>query len=384
MRYVIVNGEKKPCRAKDPDHCRYHKGLTHYKTSAEAEQAITEGTRSNGNTLSKTKTGTSSTPYDKLRTADDDEIIWTSDENLYDYYDIVSSTRKQVGVDKTILRHNGENTFYDYTFDEDEVKKLIIGHKITKADDKSLTLDDGNVLTLIDTNGSSDGAWFEGAVKDIDLNDNIITDVKTHEVMGAEEINYDLNILTRSKKIAGINIKGNPGNGYYLSSIDMRISIPSPVIMVCGRKVTEVDNLDMDNKITASRNELSEYVYGIEEKDPSTGSAIEFNTYNTKHDTDDEICRNAEFLIEPDDEGRPVIKNVETILNTGERVKNQSMIDLVNKIKKSSDKTSLDEDARGNGVMDTLMKMRKAMNEDPSLPSRTQFNLIGTYSSKTK
>jgi hypothetical protein len=45
MAYVIIDGDRKVCRAKDPDHCRYHKKqdgspLKHYATRSEADAVI--------------------------------------------------------------------------------------------------------------------------------------------------------------------------------------------------------------------------------------------------------------------------------------------------------------------------------------------------------
>jgi hypothetical protein len=36
MKYVIVDGRVTPCRAADPNHCRYHVGATHYASKHDA------------------------------------------------------------------------------------------------------------------------------------------------------------------------------------------------------------------------------------------------------------------------------------------------------------------------------------------------------------
>ena len=55
--YVVDDGRVSPCRAADPEHCRYHVGMKHYTSRGEAdrvlEQQIRAGVMKRNNGLNK-------------------------------------------------------------------------------------------------------------------------------------------------------------------------------------------------------------------------------------------------------------------------------------------------------------------------------------------
>ena len=110
-------------------------------------------------------------------------------------------------------------TYYDA--DEGDFQKVLIGKRIIALTESTVTLDDGTVLQIEDGGGCC--AWFSGAFRALDLDDNAITRVE--HVDRAEENDGDehwsLNIYTANKQIAAVDIDGNPTSGYYGSSITL-------------------------------------------------------------------------------------------------------------------------------------------------------------------
>ena len=123
---------------------------------------------------------------------------------------------------------NYPDTIYD--MDQQDLKKLLIGCTVTKIDegDNALTLDDGRVLKFRDT--AECCAWFNGELRAGNLTDNAITAVKVTEHQDPEDVYgdeyYTIHILAANKKIADLDISGNPTSGYYCHSINLDIYPP--------------------------------------------------------------------------------------------------------------------------------------------------------------
>ena len=120
------------------------------------------------------------------------------------------------------------DTIYD--MDKQDLKKLLIGCTVTKIDegDNALTLDDGRVLKFRDT--AECCAWFNGELRAGNLTDNAITAVKVTDHQDPEDVygdeDYTIHILAANKKIADLDINGNPTSGYYCHSINLDIYTP--------------------------------------------------------------------------------------------------------------------------------------------------------------
>lgn len=108
-----------------------------------------------------------------------------------------------------------------YSADEGDFAKELIGKRIVALTESTVTLDDGTALQIEDGGGCC--AWFSGAFRALDLDDNAITRVE--HVDRVEENDRDdhwsLNIYTAHKQIAAVDIDGNPTSGYYGSSINL-------------------------------------------------------------------------------------------------------------------------------------------------------------------
>lgn len=110
-----------------------------------------------------------------------------------------------------------------FSADEGDFEKELVGKRIVALTESTVILDDGSVLQIED--GGDCCAWFSGAFRALDLDDNAITRVERVDRGKESEIDWDehwsLNIYTAHKQIAAVDIDGNPSSGYYGSSINL-------------------------------------------------------------------------------------------------------------------------------------------------------------------
>lgn len=118
------------------------------------------------------------------------------------------------------------DTVFDMT--ATDLKRELVGRSITSIDESenTLTLDDGRKLVFKDTWDCC--AWFNANLKAGNLTDNAITAIKVtdrpQEEYGDED--YTIHIFAANKKIADLDINGNPSSGYYCHSINLDIYTP--------------------------------------------------------------------------------------------------------------------------------------------------------------
>lgn len=109
-----------------------------------------------------------------------------------------------------------------------DLERELIGRAVTAIDERNnkLTLDDGRVLEFKDTFDCC--AWFNANLTAGNLTDNAITAIKVTDRQKEEygDEDYTIHILAANKKIADLDINGNPTSGYYCHSIDLEIHTP--------------------------------------------------------------------------------------------------------------------------------------------------------------
>ena len=114
-----------------------------------------------------------------------------------------------------------EKTIYDMT--GYDLEKALVGKSIVATSEDSISLSDGTVLHIEDTGDCC--AWFEGAVRSIDLSDNIVTGIREDDRDGDEwPVHYTLTVLSHAREIVAVDIDGDPTSGYYVHSVDLRIT----------------------------------------------------------------------------------------------------------------------------------------------------------------
>lgn len=107
-----------------------------------------------------------------------------------------------------------------YSADEFDFGQELVGKRIVELTADKLYLNDGTVLEI--QSGGDCCAWFEGAYRAIDLDDNVITRVDTEfpTTWDNNEL-FTINIYTAHKQIAAVDVIGDESNGYYGSSITL-------------------------------------------------------------------------------------------------------------------------------------------------------------------
>jgi hypothetical protein len=70
MSYVIINNMIRPCRAADPEHCRFHVGATHFNSRREAVTQLEADARNSSRmSLKKNEAPSGVLTSDKIRSA---------------------------------------------------------------------------------------------------------------------------------------------------------------------------------------------------------------------------------------------------------------------------------------------------------------------------
>ena len=115
---------------------------------------------------------------------------------------------------------------YDMT--AKDLERELIGKTVTAIDESEnkLTLNDGTTLEFRDTADCC--AWFNANLRAGNLTDNAITAIKVtdHQEEEYEDEDYTIHIFAANKKIADLDINGNPTSGYYCHSIQLNIHTP--------------------------------------------------------------------------------------------------------------------------------------------------------------
>lgn len=112
---------------------------------------------------------------------------------------------------------------------KDQIQALLLGHSIRVIDDHTVTLDNGTVLELPDTDGGC--ACNAGCYDLVTLQgiDNVITKVEFvddpagDDHPGKEEGVYQIFVYAQNTKVNLATWKGSDGNGYYGTGYHIRV-----------------------------------------------------------------------------------------------------------------------------------------------------------------
>lgn len=138
---------------------------------------------------------------------------------------------KSIGVLNMIDQLSGKGYMYiPNDGDEKNLKRLLIGHSITKINDSILELDNGIQLEFIGNEGCCCGA---GRYDITELNEcsNIITDVEfideeVNESDGwSSEHSYKIFVYFENEKIKLLQCDGDDGNGYYGTGYHINVKV---------------------------------------------------------------------------------------------------------------------------------------------------------------
>lgn len=115
--------------------------------------------------------------------------------------------------------------------DEDAIRNLLMGRKVTKVSEDSLILDDGRVLVIEGNEGCGgcSSGWYELT----ELNecpDNAIMNVEFEwdedDDKWEPNQSYRVFVLAADRRIKVWQVDGNDGNGYYGTGYWIKVSEP--------------------------------------------------------------------------------------------------------------------------------------------------------------
>lgn len=112
---------------------------------------------------------------------------------------------------------------------ENEIRELLVGRKVTKVADDRLELDDGTVLHLEgnDGCGGCSAGWY--ALTELNGVDNVITNVELeYQALGKYEEDgvYRIFVFADNQKVNLATFTGGDGSGYYGTGYTIKVTLP--------------------------------------------------------------------------------------------------------------------------------------------------------------
>lgn len=112
--------------------------------------------------------------------------------------------------------------------EEEKIKSLLLLHKVVKATETSLILENGIELEIVPNAGclGCGNGWY--SITELNVCDNIITNVELVcddlDNYGDEK-SYKIFVFAEDRKIKLVQIDGGDGNGYYGTGYDIIVKI---------------------------------------------------------------------------------------------------------------------------------------------------------------
>lgn len=127
------------------------------------------------------------------------------------------------------------NKDFDDAFEHtarDNIRDLLLGHKIRKIADDHLELDDGTIMRIVPNEGGCACPAGDYHLTDLNEVDNIITNVEFVERPGGYSMNdyngfYEIFVVAEDKKIKLARMEGSDGNGYYGTGYRILVRYPN-------------------------------------------------------------------------------------------------------------------------------------------------------------
>lgn len=112
--------------------------------------------------------------------------------------------------------------------DEEQIRQLLLFHKITAVKEDTLYLDNDTELQILPNEGCGgcSNGWYD--LTELNGCDNIITNVEfeceqTDDY--GECFSYKIYVFAENQKIKLVQVDGYDGNGYYGTGYDVRVRV---------------------------------------------------------------------------------------------------------------------------------------------------------------
>lgn len=104
-------------------------------------------------------------------------------------------------------------------YDEDKIKKMLIGRRVRVKDDETLELDNGIILKIVPNSGCAGCGSGDYSIKELNNVDNAITNVEFAVDENTEDevsdTSYKIFVFCEDTRIKLLQIDGSDGNGWY-------------------------------------------------------------------------------------------------------------------------------------------------------------------------
>lgn len=167
------------------------------------------------------------------------DIIFSTKNKISLHYYIkkVNTRAKRLQSEKNMLQKKQKSNRILYEYDENQIRDVLLWHKIigVERETNTLSLDNGLKLAFSGNEGCGGCAsgWYE--ITELNGCDNVITNV---EFVCDEDTNEDYNdtsykifVYAEDTRIKLLQVDGSDGNGYYGTGYTIYVKVPTKEIM---------------------------------------------------------------------------------------------------------------------------------------------------------
>lgn len=117
-----------------------------------------------------------------------------------------------------------------YSVHKEDLAPLLVGKTIKSVDTLKniVRLSDG--MTLVFEDGGDCCAWFEAQLREGNLTENVITEVREFD-SGNKDYDYlfTIAVYAVNEEVMSVEVTGSEGSGYYGSSFDLNVYKPKNI-----------------------------------------------------------------------------------------------------------------------------------------------------------
>lgn len=116
----------------------------------------------------------------------------------------------------------------------EEIRKMLLGHRIAKVSDDHIMLDDGTMVRVVANTGGCICGAGDYSLRSLNGVDNVITrvDFETETEKDGSDWGYEgekvykVFVVAEDKRFTLLEVAGNDGNGYYGTGYELLIRVP--------------------------------------------------------------------------------------------------------------------------------------------------------------
>lgn len=117
-----------------------------------------------------------------------------------------------------------------YSVHASDLAPLLVGKSIESIDthQDTVRLTDGTILAF--DGGGDCCAWFSAHLKEGNLTENVITEVRQEPLDNGDEYDlFTIAVFAVNQEVMSVEVTGDEGSGYYGSSFNLRVYKPKTI-----------------------------------------------------------------------------------------------------------------------------------------------------------